>query len=739
MAGIERWAMQQAAARRFPLPPVACPGDNMAWFRPQVRTQYPVGRAVVTIRAGDDGSGVYTVRAPHDVEAETGGQDGLDRTTVGGPPDRPLTRDGVQRRWEDGPAPSVYSLVAATAPSDRPTRRRLVDTLHRRWWCWDTLTELALDQSVTVVEVADDRRQVWLQHAMVGPAVAELDAETPCVERLTAHEVASYAVAFAGMAVAVRICTEEMGPAGPFRARYIAQEPPLCADDRRVIRRCKRELWEVHIDGPPQERIPQITDHVERMLQRAVRSREEDLPQDAISGTDRMEAAGPTGHAGHRWSQFARCRYHILRDYVGEGPLTIPLRDPHLEDIEANRVGERIKVVPRADLGLSDARIPTNLQFDDEARFSNLVRQLAAADGVELNASAPSAKVNISLEDRPDQETIRCAVALPTISAGGPHVSIRKQPAAPMTPMTLIDQGAIPPMLVALLWQLLEHRGVILFSGPTGVGKTTLLNAHMPFIPADQRPITIDEGSREVFLPHETGIALTTREHESRSKRVTMAELMTEANYLNPDVEVIAEVNTPASFRTFAEVLNTGHGVVGTTHADDIDALVNRVIEQGVPAYLLGQIDLVVFPKRVGARRYVGTAVEVLGREAHDALPDEARTGVICKDDTKLYTNEVVWRGADGAARIAYDHPTLSEGAEGSGRRAYRAMGVIDAIARRTDRPPSAVEAEFRAKLETICALTSAGIEDMSTLIELIGKHRDDVAAAREDIDQMGR
>ena len=413
-----------------------------------------------------------------------------------------------------------------------------------------------------------------------------------------------------------------------------------------------------------------------------------------------------------------------MRDYVGEGPLTIPLRDPHLEDIEANRVGERIKVVPRADLGLADARVPTNLQFDDEARFSNLVRQLAAADGVELNASAPSAKVNISLEDHPDQETIRCAVALPTISAGGPHVSIRKQPAAPMTPMTLIDQGVIPPMLVAVLWLLLEHRGVVLFSGPTGVGKTTLLNH-----------LLRNAGDRDI--PHETGIALTTREHESRSKRVTMAELMTEANYLNPDVEVIAEVNTPASFRTFAEVLNTGHGVVGTTHADDIDALVNRVIEQGVPAYLLGEIDLVVFPKRVGAQRYVGAAVEVLDRDAHAALPDEARSGIVQKDGSRLYTNELVWRGADGAPRTAYDHQTGAGGPRTTDRRANRAMGVIDAIARRTDQPPPAVEAEFLAKLETVCALTDAGVGDMATLIEIIGTHRIDAATARERIDRL--
>jgi hypothetical protein len=34
-------------------------------------------------------------------------------------------------------------------------------------------------------------------------------------------------------------------------------------------------------------------------------------------------------------------------------------------------------------------------------------------------------------------------------------------------------------------------------------------NAHMPFVPFRDRPISIDEGSREVRLPHETGVSLT--------------------------------------------------------------------------------------------------------------------------------------------------------------------------------------------------------------------------------------
>nr|WP_274324097.1 ATPase, T2SS/T4P/T4SS family [Halosimplex aquaticum] len=117
----------------------------------------------------------------------------------------------------------------------------------------------------------------------------------------------------------------------------------------------------------------------------------------------------------------------------------------------------------------------------------------------------------------------------------------------------------------------------------------------MPFISFRDRPVSIDEGSREVWLPHETGVSLTTRDHQDEYKRVTMTDLMTETNYLNPDVELIAEINTPESFETFAEVLNTGHGVIGTTHAADVETLVNRVVEQNVPTYLLDEIDLVVF------------------------------------------------------------------------------------------------------------------------------------------------
>jgi type IV secretory pathway ATPase VirB11/archaellum biosynthesis ATPase len=410
--------------------------------------------------------------------------------------------------------------------------------------------------------------------------------------------------------------------------------------------------------------------------------------------------------------------YYVLRDPIGYRPLTFPILEPPLEDSEANRVGERLKVVPRG-----GGREPTNLTFDDEAAFVNVVTQLAAEDGVELSASRPSAKVNLE-PDGLDQ-TIRCAVALPTISEDGPHISIRKQAADLLTPIDLVESGSVPTELVTLLWMLYEHHGVVLFSGPTGAGKTTLMRAHMPFVEYGDRPVSIDEGSREVLLPHETGVPLTTRDHHDEYKQVSMADLMTETNYLNPDVEVIAEINSPESFETFGEVLQTGHGVLGTTHAEDTEKLVNRVIEKGLPAYLLREIDVVVFPRHVDGERYVGRVVELLS-EREAARLDSTET--IEKDGTTIHYNELLRRRPDGEWHFAYDHPKLGDPTE------RRGLCTFDRLAERTDRPVGAVEREFHRKHGYVQYLVREEIADLERLFAFLSDLQTNEAATVERI-----
>lgn len=203
-----------------------------------------------------------------------------------------------------------------------------------------------------------------------------------------------------------------------------------------------------------------------------------------------------------------------------------------------------------------------------------------------------------------------------------------------------------------------------------------MMNAHIPFIPHDDRPVSIDEGSREVRVPHETGISLRTRDHREADKRMSMADLMTESNYLNPDVEIIAEINTPESFATFGESMSTGHGVVGTTHAETMERLTNRVIEQGLPPHLLPEIDLVVFPRHVDGQRYVGEVVEPVS----DTASDSTDATTIERDGVTVTYNTVLRRTPDGGFTVAYDHPVL-----GDSKLASR-LHLFERLAERTDR-----------------------------------------------------
>jgi hypothetical protein len=252
----------------------------------------------------------------------------------------------------------------------------------------------------------------------------------------------------------------------------------------------------------------------------------------------------------------------------------------------------------------------------------------------------------------------------------------------------------------------------------------------MPFVPYSDRPVSIDEGSREVELPHETGVSLTTRDHESDYKRVTMADLMTECNYLNPDVEVIAEINTEASFETFAETLNTGHGVLGTTHADDIEKLINRVIEQGLPPYLLREIDLVVFPQHVDGERYVGEVIELVN-EAEFADCD-GRCGAIRKEETTVYWNAVAWRDRDGQFRLDYDHPQFGDDERRVGLRFF------DRLAERTDRSVETVEEEFHRKHRYVQYLEREGVSDFDELFSFLADLQNNETATVERAKREG-
>ncbi|GGL32910.1 type II secretion system protein [Halarchaeum grantii] len=694
----------------FSLPPLAPPSDPAAWYAPDVRAQYESHPGtVVTVR--DDGAGFsYDVREPVLPAADAAARERVEAHFADAHLERPLTREGTVERAAAGLDAKYRRIVDRLAPDAPASRRRLRYYALRDLRCLGDLTAYALDERIEVADAADDHLVVHTTD--YAPARTRLPARPAHLGRFLSERLDAYTVPFGEFDVPVVVYREHLLGADPFDLQYAVQEPPLLPGDAELVEACKDAIWETNVDDVVDDRTRFVREYAEGHLSRALSARQTRAWRDALAYRARSALAAYDLAVPPVSRRFSADRlddlvYYVLRDFVGDGELTVPIRDDRLEDVEANRVGERVKVVPRG----GDERVPTNLVFEDETHFVSLVTQLAAHDGVELNAANPSAKVNLRPPEVDADVTIRCAVALPVISEGGPHVSIRKQAPDPLTPVDLVKQGSIPTEAVAMLWMAYERHAAVLFSGPTGAGKTTLMNAHLPFVPFDDRPISIDEGSREVRLPHETGVSLTTRDHENPFKRVTMADLMTETNYLNPDVEVIAEINTPASFETFGEVLNTGHGVIGTTHAEDMETLVNRVVERGLPAYLLREVDLVVFPRHVDGARYVGELVELV-RDA-DAPAD----GEIVKGETTVRYRRLVARTHDGGFDV---------------RDADSAF--FARLAARTDRSVGAVRAEYERKHRYVRYLVEEDVRDADALFAFLADLRVDEAATVERI-----
>jgi len=712
-----------------PVPTPRAPDDPDAWYAPDVVAQYEVSPGVVATIRDDGEEFAYAVREPGLGPEDRAAMDRIrDHFTVVNRR-RPLTREGTAERAAAGFEPKYRRALDRLIDASPAAWRRLTYHALCELRLLEASTPLALDDRIEVVDVGRETEGVVVHTENYAPARTDFDADARFVDRVAGERLRRYTVDFAGFDVDVVIYREHLLGSDQFSTKYAVLEPDLLPGDERLIEECKERIWEANVEDVVEDRHAFVRERAREFLSRRLTARNTRawVAATRYRLTTALAAYGlavPPVDSRYAADRLDDLVYYVLRDYVGHGVLTIPIRDPSLEDVEANRVGERVKVIPRAD-ELPVGRVPTNLAFSDETAFVNVVTQLAASDGTELSASRPSAKVNLDLPGV--EETIRCAVALPVISEDGPHVSIRKQAADAMTPVDLVERDAVSTELVTLLWMLYERHGVVLFSGPTGVGKTTLMNAHMPFVPYDDRPVSIDEGSREVRLPHETGISLTTRDHENEYKRVSMARLMTETNYLNPDIEVIAEINTPASFETFGETLNTGHGVIGTTHAEDVETLVNRVVEQGLAPYLLREIDLVVFPHHVDGDRYVAEAVELLSESEYEALDgDTLPSGVVEKGGRTLYWNVVARRDTEGRFSLDYAHPHLDDG--------HRALGfrLFHRLADATDREVEAVEEEFHRKHRYVQYLVREGVTDFEALFGFVSDLRTDEAATVE-------
>ena len=123
---------------------------------------------------------------------------------------------------------------------------------------------------------------------------------------------------------------------------------------------------------------------------------------------------------------------------------------------------------------------------------------------------------------------------------------------------------------------------MIIISGPTGSGKSTTLYAALQEIKSDNINITTVEDPVEYQIPGINQIQV----HDAIG--LSFAAALRSILRQDPDVLLIGEIRDQETADIAVKFSMTGHLVFSTVHANDAPSTISRLLDLGIPPFLLG-------------------------------------------------------------------------------------------------------------------------------------------------------
>jgi archaeal flagellar protein FlaI len=287
----------------------------------------------------------------------------------------------------------------------------------------------------------------------------------------------------------------------------------------------------------------------------------------------------------------------LMQDMMGLGKIEFLIADASLEEIVIPSAKEEIKVYAK-----KYGWLTTNLKVEKEEDILNYANIIARRVGRQISVLNPLLDAHLITGDRVN------AVLYP-IDTRGNTITIRKFARDPLTIVDMITSKTCDLEIAALIWMAMEYEMNILISGGTGSGKTSFLNACLPFISPSHRIISIED-TRELMLPeflYWTPLVTRTPNPEGKGE-VSMLDLLINSLRMRPDRIILGEMRKQQEAMVLFEAMHTGHSVYATVHADSAAETISRLVNPplSVPANLLKSVHLnvVMFrDRKKGIRR----------------------------------------------------------------------------------------------------------------------------------------
>jgi general secretion pathway protein E len=184
------------------------------------------------------------------------------------------------------------------------------------------------------------------------------------------------------------------------------------------------------------------------------------------------------------------------------------------------------------------------------------------------------------------------------------------------TRFTLNELGMSPALLEPFREILREPHGIVLVTGPTGSGKTTTLYAALRELDTAHLNVLTIEDPIEYQLPNIGQIQV----HPKIG--LTFARGLRHVLRQDPDVVLVGETRDLETAEIVVRASLTGHLVFTTLHTNDAVGAVTRMVDMGIPAYLLAAATRAVL-----AQRLVRRLCPACRREGALSAADAARLG----------------------------------------------------------------------------------------------------------------
>ncbi|PZO42266.1 MAG: type II/IV secretion system protein [Shackletoniella antarctica] len=203
-------------------------------------------------------------------------------------------------------------------------------------------------------------------------------------------------------------------------------------------------------------------------------------------------------------------------------------------------------------------------------------------------------------------------------------------------PFTNIKElGFTPPALEIYEHWLRQPQGMIIFTGPTGSGKTSTLYTSLQRVATEQVNVVTVEDPVEYILPRIT----QTQVHEAAG--MTFSAGMRAILRQDPDIIMVGEVRDHETAETAVRAALTGHLVLTTLHTNDAVSAIPRLKDIGPDPSLISDALLGIVAQRLVRKVCPHCAVP------HEPSPRDLKTLGISYDQA----NASQWRIGKGCLK----------------------------------------------------------------------------------------